>query len=199
MNRDIGTAATQRICWVRRSPLNPSSTNFWSWESRQRQSDIKYQEFTYTAPKGFSVAAAVDPRLKAELLSAVKDEFTWFEGFARVRDRRGTLVSTETTRATGNLRVALFAHETSRTNDPNFHVHGLVANVTYDAERKADFALHYGELMRMRKTLDARIHNNLGPTLFGATATRSRSRPTGSRSGKFRGKRRSCSAPARGR
>ena len=103
----------------------------------------------------------VDPRLKAELLSAVKDEFTWFEGFARVRDRRGTLVSTETTRATRNLRVALFAHETSRTNDPNFHVHGLVANVTFDAERKADFALHYGELMRMRKTLDARIHNNL--------------------------------------
>ena len=134
---------------------------FLELESRQRQSDIKYQEFTYTAPKGFSVAAAVDPRLKAELLSAVKDEFTWFEGFARVRDRRGTLVSTETTRATGNLRVALFAHETSRTNDPNFHVHGLVANVTYDAERKADFALHYGELMRMRKTLDARIHNNL--------------------------------------
>ncbi len=134
---------------------------FLELETRQRQSDIKYQEFTYTAPKGFSVAAAVDPRLKAELLSAVKDEFTWFEGFARVRDRRGTLVSTETTRATGNLRVALFAHETSRTNDPNFHVHGLVANVTFDAERKADFALHYGEVMRMRKTLDARIHNNL--------------------------------------
>ena len=134
---------------------------FLDLESRQRQSDIKYQEFTYTAPKGFSVAAAVDPRLKAELLAAVKDEFTWLEGFARVRDRRGALVSTETTRATGNLRIALFAHETSRTNDPNFHVHGLVANVTYDAERKADFALHYGEMMRMRKTFDARIHNNL--------------------------------------
>ena len=134
---------------------------FLELESRQRQSDIKYQEFTYTAPKGFSVAAAVDPRLKAELLAAVKDEFTWLEEFARVRDRRGALVSTETTRATGNLRVALFAHETSRTNDPNFHVHGLVANVTYDAERKADFALHYGEMMRMRKTLDARMHNNL--------------------------------------
>ena len=73
----------------------------------------------------------------------------------------GPWFSTETTRATGNLRVALFAHETSRTNDPNFHVHGLVANVTFDAERKADFALHYGEMMRMRKTFDARIHNNL--------------------------------------
>ncbi len=161
MSRGNGTASTLRNWSASRSRQSPSANNSWPWNPGNVHSEIKYQEFTYTAPKGFSVASAVDPRLKAEMLAAVKDEFTWLEQFARVRDRRGALVSTETTRATGNFRAALFAHETSRTNDPNFHVHGLIANVTRDPERNADFALHFGEMMRMRKTLDARIHNNL--------------------------------------
>ncbi len=130
-------------------------------QKRPRQSSVKYQEFTYTAPKAFSVAAAVDERLKDELLAAVRDEMSWLESFAAVRDRRGDLSSTETTRQTGNMMAALFAHETSRTNDPNFHVHGLIGNMSLDPDRGQVLALHFGEMMNLRKTLDARIHNNL--------------------------------------
>jgi hypothetical protein len=41
---------------------------------RQRASEIKYIEFTYSPPKAVSVGAAVDDRVKGELYEAVKDE-----------------------------------------------------------------------------------------------------------------------------
>jgi conjugative relaxase-like TrwC/TraI family protein len=129
---------------------------------RVRESSLLYTEFAYTAPKGFSVAAALDDRLKPELMAAVSDELRWFETAAAVRDRRGLLhASGATTQPTGNFMAALFQHETSRTNDPNFHVHGLIGNMSYDARRKELLALHYGDMLELRKTLDARIHNNL--------------------------------------
>src|ERR1700679_475604 len=46
---------------------------------RQRASEIKYIEFTYSAPKAVSVVAAVDERVKGELYAAVKEELSWFE------------------------------------------------------------------------------------------------------------------------
>ena len=79
----------------------------------------------------------------------------------KVRDRRGNLANEEVTKPTGKMIAALFQHETSRTNDPDFHVHTLIGNVTWDAERKGYFAIHYGQMLELRKTLDARIHNNL--------------------------------------
>lgn len=133
--------------------------------SRPRTSEIKYIEFTYTAPKAFSICAALDDRLKPELMAAVQDEFTWFEAAASARDRRGDLASGEFTRSTGNMMAALFQHETSRTNDPNFHVHGLIGNMTLDRDRNQVLAMHYGEMLELRKTLDARIHNNLARRL----------------------------------
>jgi hypothetical protein len=63
--------------------------------------------------------------------------------------------------------AALFQHETSRTNDPDFHVHALIGNVTWDDERKGYFAVHYGRMLELRKTLDARIHNNLAARMGG--------------------------------
>jgi conjugative relaxase-like TrwC/TraI family protein len=129
--------------------------------SRQRASEIKYIEFTYSPPKAVSVVAAVDERVKAELYAAVKEELCWFEEQVAVRDRRGNLANEEVTKPTGQMIAALFQHETSRTNDPDFHVHALIGNVTWDAERKGYFAIHYGQMLELRKTLDARIHNNL--------------------------------------
>lgn len=128
---------------------------------RVRASELRYIEFTYTAPKGFSVAAALDERLKAELESAVKDELKWFEAAAGVRDRRGDLTNLEVVRPTSNFMAALFAHETSRTNDPNMHIHALIGNMSFDAGRAELLALHFGDMFELRKTLDARIHNNL--------------------------------------
>jgi conjugative relaxase-like TrwC/TraI family protein len=129
--------------------------------SRQRTSEIKYIEFTYSPPKAVSVVAALDDRVKGELYAAVKEELGWFEEQADVRDRRGDLANEEVTKPTGKMIAALFQHETSRTNDPDFHVHTLIGNVTWDEQRKGYFALHYGRMLELRKTLDARIHNNL--------------------------------------
>jgi conjugative relaxase-like TrwC/TraI family protein len=129
--------------------------------SRQRASEIKYIEFTYSPPKAVSVVAALDDRVKGELYAAVKEELRWFEEHADVRDRRGDLANEEATKPTGKMMAALFQHETSRTNDPDFHVHTLIGNVTWDEQRKGYFALHYGRMLELRKTLDARIHNNL--------------------------------------
>jgi conjugative relaxase-like TrwC/TraI family protein len=128
---------------------------------RQRASEIKYIEFIYSPPKAVSVVAAVDERVKGELYGAVKDELRWFETQVAVRDRRGNLANEEVTKPTGKMIAALFQHETSRTNDPDFHVHTLIGNVTWDAERKGYFAIHYGRMLELRKTVDARIHNNL--------------------------------------
>ncbi len=103
---------------------------------RQRVSEIKYIEFTYSPPKAVSVVAAVDNRVKVELYTAVKEELRWFETQVEVRDRRGSLANEEVTKPTGKMIAALFQHETSRTNDPDFHVHILIGNVTWDDERK---------------------------------------------------------------
>jgi conjugative relaxase-like TrwC/TraI family protein len=128
---------------------------------RQRVSEIKYIEFTYSPPKAISVVAALDDRVKGELYAAVKEELRWFETQVTVRDRRGNLANEEVTKPTGQMIAALFQHETSRTNDPDFHVHTLIGNMTWDEERKGYFAVHYGRMLELRKTLDARIHNNL--------------------------------------
>jgi conjugative relaxase-like TrwC/TraI family protein len=134
---------------------------------RQRVSEIKYIEFTYSPPKAVSVVAAVDDRVKVELYAAVKEELRWFEQQVEVRDRRGDLANQEITKPTGKMLAALFQHETSRTNDPDFHVHTLIGNVTWDLERKGYFAVHYGRMLELRKTLDARIHNNLAARMGG--------------------------------
>jgi conjugative relaxase-like TrwC/TraI family protein len=145
--REIGTAADPAIDHDRLK--------------RARASELLYTEFTYTAPKPVSVAAALDDRLKTCIMEAVTEELRWFESAAAVRDRRGVLANAEVTRPTGNFMAALFPHETSRTNDPNFHVHGLIGNMTWDNERRELLALHFGDMLELRKTLDARIHNNL--------------------------------------
>jgi hypothetical protein len=44
-------------------------------------------------------------------------------------------------------------------------MHVLIANVTVDPERGEALAMSYGEMLEMRKTLDARIHNNLAARL----------------------------------
>jgi conjugative relaxase-like TrwC/TraI family protein len=128
---------------------------------RQRASEIKYIEFTYSPPKAVSIVASLDERVKGELYAAVKEELRWFETQVAVRDRRGSLASEEVTKPTREMIAALFQHETSRTNDPDFHVHALIGNVTFDEERKGYFAIHYGRMLELRKTLDARMHNNL--------------------------------------
>jgi conjugative relaxase-like TrwC/TraI family protein len=132
---------------------------------RPRKSERQAIEFSYSAPKSVSIAAVNDPRIGAEMSASIKEELTWFERFARCRDRRGELYNSEAARRTGKMLAAGFVHETSRAKDPSLHMHVLIANVTIDPERDEALAMSYGEMLEMRKALDARIHNNLARRL----------------------------------
>ncbi len=132
---------------------------------RPRRSERQAVEFAYSAPKSVGIAAVHDARIAGEMSAAVKEELKWFESFACCRDRRGELYNSEAARKTGKMLAATFVHETSRAKDPSLHMHVLIANVTIDPERKEALAMSYGEMFEMRKTLDARIHNNLARRL----------------------------------
>jgi conjugative relaxase-like TrwC/TraI family protein len=132
---------------------------------RPRKSERPAIEFAYSAPKSVSIAAVRDPRVAVEMSAAIKDELKWFEGLTCCRDRRGELYNSEAARRTGKMLAAAFVHETSRAKDPSLHMHVLIANVTIDPERNEALAMSYGEMLEMRKTLDARIHNSLARRL----------------------------------
>ncbi len=104
-------------------------------------------------------------RIAVEMSAAIREELKWFEGFACCRDRRGEFYNSEAARRSGKMLAAAFLHETSRAKDPSLHMHVLIANLTIDPERHQALAMSYGEMFEMRKTLDARIHNNLARKL----------------------------------
>src|SRR5258707_1407803 len=132
---------------------------------RPRKSERQAIEFAYSTPKSVSIAAVNDPRIAVEMSASIKEELMWFERFACCRDRRGELYNSEATRRTGKMLAAAFVHETSRAKDPSLHMHVLIGNITIDPERDEPLAMSYGELFEMRRTLDARIHNNLARRL----------------------------------
>src|SRR5246500_4045864 len=132
---------------------------------RPRKSERQAIEFAYSAPKSVSIVAVIDSRIALEMSASIKEELKWFEHFACCRDRRGELYNSEATRRTGKMLAAAFVHETSRAKDPSLHMHVLIANVTFDSERGEALAMSYGEMFELRKTLDARIHNNLARRL----------------------------------
>ena len=95
-----------------------------------------------------------DERIRALHLNAVKKAFSYMQSLARVRDRRGELVRSEFMRPTESLAAGLFLHESSRANNPNLHVHTVLANLTFDREREGWMALQAAEMYRQRKLLD---------------------------------------------
>ncbi len=123
-------------------------------ESRPRRSKNCHYDFTFTAPKSVSILSMRDERIRGLHLAAVRKAFAYMESLARVRDRRGDLVRSESTRTTDCLAAGLFLHESSRSNDPNLHVHTVLANLTFDQEREGWLALQAAEMYRQRRLLD---------------------------------------------
>jgi conjugative relaxase-like TrwC/TraI family protein len=86
-------------------------------------------DLTFSAPKSVSLLALLgkDERIDPAHLSAVKATMAWVE--QRLAEAR---VSGEGPRAvqTGNLAYALFAHDVSRNQDPQLHVHAVILNAT---------------------------------------------------------------------
>src|SRR5580698_11524975 len=88
-------------------------------------------DFTISAPKSVSVLAILggDHRLIEAHRDAVAEALKEIETCAASRVRQG---GANENRATGNLVLAVYHHDTSRELDPQLHTHAVTANLTYD-------------------------------------------------------------------
>jgi len=93
-------------------------------------------DLTFSMPKSWSVLALVggDKRLLEAYASAVRETLTWAE--KNLAETRMEIRGRERVVATGNLVAALFQHDTNRNQEPNAHIHAVVANVTQGPDGK---------------------------------------------------------------
>ena len=93
-------------------------------------------DLTFSLPKSWSLLALVggDRRVIDAYRAAVKDTLAWAEKNAA--EARTEIKGKEKVVATGNLVAALFEHDTSRAQDPQAHLHVIIANVTQGADGK---------------------------------------------------------------
>src|SRR4051812_12597018 len=122
-----------------------------------------------SAPKDVSVLAMVggDERVREAFVESVQTVLVEMEHFAAVRERRGEACGTEAFRLTGNFVGAMFLHDASRDLDPQLHVHAVLANVTWDAERSRWMALQHAEMMRASPYLRQAFYRELAGRLRG--------------------------------
>jgi len=87
-------------------------------------------DLTFSMPKSWSLIALVggDKRITEAYTEAVKSTLTWAEKNAA--QARIQIDGHEKLVPTGNLAIGLFEHDTSRAQEPQAHVHAVVANVT---------------------------------------------------------------------
>ncbi len=88
-------------------------------------------DFTFSAPKSVSIMASVggDERLANAHRLAVTEALQELESCAATRVRQN---GANSDRATGNLVLAVYHHDTSRELDPQLHTHAVAANLTWD-------------------------------------------------------------------
>lgn len=94
-------------------------------------------DLTFSAPKSLSLLAYIggDERLLAANEAAARATIAWAEknlAETRMQNRRGEMVTVKT----GNLVAALFSHDTNRNQDPQAHVHAVIANATRGPDGK---------------------------------------------------------------
>lgn len=120
-----------------------------------------------SAPKDLSVLAMVggDERVRGAFVESVKVALEEMERFAAVRERRGSAHGTEAVRLTRNYVGALFLHDASRDLDPQLHVHAVLANATWDAERNEWLALQHAEMLRASGYLRQVLYRELAGRL----------------------------------
>ena len=111
---------------------------------------VAFFDIQLSAPKDASVLAMVgdDPRVRDAFLEAAKTALKEMERYAAVRERRGRAHKTEAFRITCNYVGGLFLHDASRDLDPQLHVHAVLANATWDADRNQWMALQPAEMLR---------------------------------------------------
>lgn len=93
-------------------------------------------DLTFSLPKSWSLLALVggDKRIIDAYMAAVRETLTWAE--QHLAETRIETKGKERVAQTGNLLVALFQHDTNRNQEPNAHIHAVVANVTQGPDGK---------------------------------------------------------------
>src|SRR4029453_11073696 len=93
-------------------------------------------DFVFSTPKSLSLLAYVggDKRLLEANMRAVRKTMAWAERHLATA-RIETDGKVETVK-TGNLVMALFEHDTSREQEPEAHIHVVIANATRPADGK---------------------------------------------------------------
>jgi conjugative relaxase-like TrwC/TraI family protein len=89
---------------------------------------------------------------------AVTEALQELEANAGARIRQG---GANIDRATGNLVVALYHHDTSRELDPQLHTHAVAANLTYDGTERRWKALQASGIYERRSFLTEIYRNAL--------------------------------------
>ncbi|MGD0668315.1 MAG: MobF family relaxase [Bryobacteraceae bacterium] len=117
-------------------------------------------DFTISAPKSVSVLAIVggDHRLVDAHRAAVAEALKETEAYAASRVRQG---GANEDRATGNLVLAVYHHDTSRELDPQLHTHAVAANLTFDGTEGRWKALQASDIYERRAYLSEVYRNAL--------------------------------------
>lgn len=94
-------------------------------------------DLTFSAPKTLSMLAYIggDERLLEANMNATKATIAWVEknlAETRMKGPDGKIEAVKT----GNLVVALFQHDTNRNQDPQAHIHAVIANATQGPDGK---------------------------------------------------------------
>ena len=111
-------------------------------------------DLTFSLPKSWSLLALVggDRRIIDAYRAAVKETLAWAE--ANAAETRMEVRGREKVVGTGKLAIALFEHDTSREQEPQAHLHAVVANVTQGPDGKWR-ALHNEKLWSLNTLLNA--------------------------------------------
>ena len=111
-------------------------------------------DLTFSLPKSWSLLALVggDRRILEAYRAAVKETLGW--GERNAAETRMEVKGKEQVVSTGNLVVALFEHDTSREQEPQAHLHAIVANATQGPDGKWR-ALHNDKLWSLNTLFNA--------------------------------------------
>ena len=106
-------------------------------------------DFTISAPKSVSIMAILgdDNRLIEAHEKAVGELLVEIEAHAAARVRQS---GANDDRATGNLVLAVYHHDTSRELDPQLHSHAVAANLTFEDRRSMEGPAGLGYLRTPR-------------------------------------------------
>ena len=117
-------------------------------------------DFTISAPKSVSVLAILggDDRLIEAHRAAVAEALKEIETYAASRVRQ---TGANENRATGNLVLAVYHHDTSRELDPQLHTHAVAANLAFDGAEGRWKALQASDIYERRAYLSEVYRNAL--------------------------------------